>query len=242
MLLLKSVSIAAMLAVGPLTYYFLTEYRQVPWLLAVGIAVATTLTPGLVFLATSTLMAECVFVFGQLLTIVVIEAALRADDEAAGRRRTITAALVAAATMLVRSTGLALIVAVAGHLVVKRRPKAAALFAAVTLLCLLPWTIYARAHEPTEAQRLEHGGSIASAYTTSMRMRVAGMASSGRTTLGDLPAQTWWNLVNVFGRDMEGCSSRPSFAARTRAAKRWSRWGRVPVPCRAAWAAPPRPW
>ncbi len=203
-LLLKSVSIAAMLAVGPLTYYFLTEYRQVPWLLAVGIAVATTLTPGLVFLATSTLMAECVFVFGQLLTIVVIEAALRADDEAAGRRRTITAALVAAATMLVRSTGLALIVAVAGHLVVKRRPKAAALFAAVTLLCLLPWTIYARAHEPTEAQRLEHGGSIASVYTTSMRMRVAGMASSGRTTLGDLPAQTWWNLVNVFGRDMGG--------------------------------------
>ena len=35
-------------------------------------------------------------------------------------------------------------------------------------------------------------------------MRVAGMAASGRTTLGDLPAQTWWNLVNVFGRDMGG--------------------------------------
>ena len=93
--LLKSVSIAAMLAVGPLTYYFLTEYRLVPWQLAVGIAVATMLTPGLVFLATSTVMAESVFVFGQLLTIVVIEAAVRVDSEAAGRRLTIAGAIIA---------------------------------------------------------------------------------------------------------------------------------------------------
>jgi hypothetical protein len=149
-------------------------------------------------------MAESVFVFGQLLTIVVIEAAARTGDESGGHRRTIAGAVLAAATMLVRSTGLALIVAVTGYLVVKRRRKAAALFSAVTLLCLLPWMLYARAHEPTEAQRLEHGGSIASAYSNSMRMRVAGMASSGRTTLGDLPAQTWWNLVSVFGRDMGG--------------------------------------
>ena len=34
-LLLKSVSVAAMLGVGPLTYYYFTEYRPVPWQLAV---------------------------------------------------------------------------------------------------------------------------------------------------------------------------------------------------------------
>jgi hypothetical protein len=203
-LLLKSVSIAAMLAVGPLTYYFFTRYRPVPWQIAVGIAVATVLTPGLVFLATSTVMAESVFVFGQLLTVVVIEAASRPGDEAAGRRQIVAAAVLAACTMLVRSTALALIVAVTCYLAATRRLKAAALFATVTLACLLPWTLYARAHEPTEAERLAHGGSIASAYTNSMRMRVAGMSTSGRTTLGDLPAQTWWNLVSVFGRDMNG--------------------------------------
>jgi len=98
----------------------------------------------------------------------------------------------------------ALIVAVTCYLAATRRLKAAALFAAVTLACLLPWTLYARAHEPTDAERLAHGGSIASAYTNSMRMRVAGMATSGRTTLADLPEQTWRNLVNVFGRDMGG--------------------------------------
>jgi hypothetical protein len=203
-LLLKSVSMAAMLGVGPLTYYYFTEYRPVPWQIAVGIAVATTLTPGLVFLATSTVMAESVFVFGQLLTIVIVEAASRAGDGAAGRRSIIAAAVLAAATMLVRSTALALIVAVPCYLVVKRRLTAAALFAVVTLACLLPWTIYARAHEPTEAQRLEHGGSIAHAYSDSMRMRVAGISNSGRTTLGELPAQTWWNVVNVLGRDAGG--------------------------------------
>jgi hypothetical protein len=203
-LLLKSVSIVAMLAAGPLTYYFFTQCRPLPWQLAVGIAAATMLTPGLVFLATSTVMAESVFLFGQLLTVIVIEAAVRAGDAAAGRRRTIAAAVLAAASMLVRLTGLALVVAVTCYLVASRRPKGAGLFAVVTLACLLPWMLYARAHEPTEAQRLEHGGSIAFAYSTSMRMRIAGMSTSGRTTLGELPAQTWRNLVNVFGRDMGG--------------------------------------
>ena len=43
--------------------------------------------------------------FGQLLTIVVIEAALRVDGEAAGRAPDHRRRVVAAATMLVRSTG-----------------------------------------------------------------------------------------------------------------------------------------
>ena len=203
-LLLKSVSIAAMLGAGLLTYRFFARYRAMPWPLAVGITVAMLLTPGLVFLATSTVMAESVFVFGQMLTIVVIEAGARGDDEVVGRRSTVAAAVLAAATMLVRSTGLALIVAVACYLLKAGRVKRASLFAAVALACLLPWTLYARAHEPTDAQRLAHGGSIAFAYSDSMRMRVAASPASGRATLGELPARAWSNLITVFGSDMGG--------------------------------------
>ena len=204
MLLLKSVSIAAMMGVGLLSYRYFVECRPVPWQLGIGISVATILTPGFVFLATSTVMAESVFTLGQLLTIIVIERSVRTGDDARGRRATLIAAVLAAATMLVRSTGVALIVAVVLYLVTERRWRRAVVFAAATSACLLPWTFYARAHEPTSAQRLEHGGAIAYAYSDSIRMRRAADPTSGQVTLRELPARVGENLVNVFGRDVGG--------------------------------------
>jgi hypothetical protein len=203
-LLLKAVSIAAMMAAGLLTYRYFSLDRRLPWTMAVAIALATLLTPGLVFLATSTVMAESTFIAAQLLTVVVIEAAARSGDDPAGRRITVVAAILSAATMLVRSTGLAVIAAGVCYLLLERRFMRAALFAAVTLVSLLPWTLYARAHEPSQAERLAHGGTIAVAYSDAMRMRTAGNPQSGRATLGELPARAWAGLINVFGRDMGG--------------------------------------
>ncbi len=203
-LLLKAVSIAAMMAAGLLTYRYFAVWRPLPSAIDVAITLATLLTPGLVFLATSTVMAEPVFIAAQLLTLVVIEAGAHADDESSGRRTAVVAAVLAAATTLVRSTGLAVIAAGASYLFMKRRFARAALFTAMAVACLLPWTLYARAHESTQAERLAHGGSIAIAYSDSMRMRTAGDPRSGTVALGELPARAWSGLINVFGRDMGG--------------------------------------
>ena len=200
--LLKSVSIASMFAVGPITYLYLIRYRGLPWPLGLGIAVATLVTPGLVFLATSTVMAECVFTAGQMATLLVVERSVRGTGEGAGLRATVLAAALASATLLVRSTGIALVAAVALYLLMLGRWRRAMVFGLVTIVCVAPWSIYARAHAPTAAQRTEHGGSIAYAYDDAMRMRVAGRPTFGVATAADIANRVLMNVVNVLGRDV----------------------------------------
>ena len=200
--LLKSVSVAAMFALGPIAYRYATRYRGLPWPAALGIAVATVITPGLVFLATSTVMAECVFTAGQMATLLVVERSIRETGESAGLRATVVAAGLAAATMLVRSTGIALVAAVALYLVMLGRSRRAMAFGFMTIVCIAPWSIYARVHAPTAAQRAEHGGSIAYAYSDAMRMRVAGRPTAGVATPADVANRVLTNMVNVFGRDV----------------------------------------
>lgn len=199
--LLKSVSVASMFAVGPIAYRYLTRYRGLPWPTALGIVVATLITPGLVFLATSTVMAECVFTAGQMATLLVVERSVREAGEDAGLRATVLAAALAAATLLVRSTGIALVAAAALYLLMSGRRRRAMVFGLVTIICIAPWTIYARVHAPTVAQRTEHGGSIAYAYSDAMRMRVAGRPTFGAATPADLANRILMNVVNVLGRD-----------------------------------------
>jgi len=203
-LLLKSVSIAAMMGVGVVTYRYFVGYRQVPRQLAIYISVATVVTPAFVFLATSTVMSECVFTFGQVLTILLVERSAGARDETAGRRYTVIAAVLAVATTLIRLPGVALAVAAVLYLLKERLWRRAVLFAAVAMVCFAPWTVYERTHRPTTAQRLEHGGSIALAYGDSLWMRLAADPTSGRITILDLPARVQENLITVFGRDVGG--------------------------------------
>ena len=68
LLWLKAVSIAAMLGVGIVTYLYLLRYRSTAAPHAAAVAVITALTPAFVFLATSTVMAECAFTLAQLAT------------------------------------------------------------------------------------------------------------------------------------------------------------------------------
>lgn len=79
-LLLKSVSVAGMFVVGVASYKHFTRDRQWPHLLSLICALTVTLMPGLVFLATSSAMSECVFMCFQLLAVLVIESAARSDD------------------------------------------------------------------------------------------------------------------------------------------------------------------
>jgi len=202
-LLLKSVSIVAMGGVGLASFWYAVGCRRLPSQLAAAIAVAIVITPAFVFLATSTVMAECVFTLVQLAAVIVLDRACAADRDPR-RRDIILGAAIAAAAMLVRSTGIALIAAGVLYLLNQRRWRDALLFGATLLVLLAPWLLYARAHAPTTAQRLEHGGSIAYAYADSMRLRAAGTPSSGQATPADVRARVAENLTNVFGRDMAG--------------------------------------
>lgn len=202
-LLLKSVSIAAMLGVGLFSYHFVNS-RRMPRHLGMAIAVATMLTPGFVFLATSTVMAECVFTLGQLTTVIVVERCVSSGAPQHARRWILLAGGLAAATMLVRATGAALLLSAVWYLFTRLGWRRAALFGATATACLSPWLFYARAHEPTTAQRLAHGGSIAYAYGDSMRMKQAADPESGHAMPRDLIARVSANVVNILGRDMAG--------------------------------------
>jgi hypothetical protein len=202
--LLKSVSIAAMMGVGLLTYGYLRRHRQQSREIAGCIAVATVLVPAFVFLATSTLMSECVFTLAQLAAVVVIHRSVESPD---ARRRlllTVAAAVVAAAAVLIRSAAAGLVLAMALWLLKERRWKGAALFAGVVVLSLLPWMTYARLNAPTAEQRAAHGGPIVWDYVDQLTMRWAGAPGGGRITMADIPARIVTNLTDVFARDMGG--------------------------------------
>src|ERR1700736_4587632 len=63
---LKSVSIVAMMGVGVLTYVYVDTDRHAPRDISACAAVAVAIVPSFVFLATSTVMSECVFTLAQL--------------------------------------------------------------------------------------------------------------------------------------------------------------------------------
>jgi hypothetical protein len=201
--LLKSVSIIAMLGVGVLTYGYVRR-RHMPHEIAACVAVAVTITPALVFLATSTVMSECVFTLIQLAAIVLIHRAVGAGTSQRGRMFTIAAAVAAAANVLIRTAGLGLALAVTLWLLKERLWKRAVLFGGVVAICVLPWMLYARAHAPTPDQRAVHGGSIVYSYGEQIWMRWAGDPASGTVTLRNIPARIGVNVVDVFARGMGG--------------------------------------
>ncbi|MDP2389342.1 MAG: hypothetical protein Q8N52_03355, partial [Acidobacteriota bacterium] len=197
---LKAVSVLAMLGVGLATYWYLARVYAAPRLMAGSVALITVVTPALVFLATSTVMAECAFTLGLLAMALVVERAV-----APGSQSHLTiplAAVLGAATLLIRSAGIAALVAAALYLVTKRGWRSAAGFAAVAALCYLPWALYAQAHRPTAEARLAHGGTVAFSYADLLSMRSAGDTVSARIGWSDVPARVGANLVNVFGRDV----------------------------------------
>ncbi len=216
-LLLKAVSIAAMFGAGALFYSYLVRQRAMPAGQAGVVALATVLTPGLVFLATSTVMPESVFTLTQLATVVLLERGTRVSQAPARDGMSphsgsqphrpgyaALAGVMAAATMLIRTAGVAALAAGALYLIARRSWRAAAAFTGAALICLVPWFAYSAAHAPTRAESAEHGGTIAFAYSDLLSMRQPSDSRAGRANAGDLSARVARNIVNVFGRDAGG--------------------------------------
>jgi 4-amino-4-deoxy-L-arabinose transferase-like glycosyltransferase len=201
--LLKGVSIVAMSVAGWLSYTYFHRDRQVPRDLAACTAVAIVLTPSLVFLATSTVMSECVFLVAQFATVVVTGRAIAASTDRAWRL-VVVAGLLAAAAVLIRSVGVAVIAAACLAFVKEGQWKRAALFSVVALACLAPWLAYSRVHAPTHEQQSIHRGSIVYGYGHQFWMRRAGAALSGEISVAELPERIATNLFDVSGRGVGG--------------------------------------
>lgn len=209
--LLKSVSIAAMILGGVVAYLYFTRARRLAPYLALGIAMATVLNPTLVFLATSTLMSECVFTLSFLLVIVVIERSVSETRRNRFWLYLIAGAALAAGAFLLRSAAISLVVAATIYLLKARRWRAAIAFALIVGALCAPWVIYSRRHQPTLAQQQEQGGHIIQPYTQQFWQRRAGDLNSGQITFSDLPLRVGANLVEIAGRDMLRIFAAPIF-------------------------------
>jgi hypothetical protein len=202
-ILLKTVSIAAMLAVSLLSYLYLHRFRGLPAHVAALAAMAIALTPSFVFLATSTVMSECVFTLALLAAVVLAHRAVERQSERA-LLQVVFVALAAVVTMFVRSVGVAVVAAIFFYLLKERLWSRAAMFAAVVTMCLLPWLAYSRAYQPTLEQQQRHRGAILYSYGQQFWMRWAGSASTGRITAADLGDRVRNNVIDVGARGMGG--------------------------------------
>lgn len=202
MSLLKAVSIAGMIGAGFLTYLFASRYRGLPRSLSIAIAVATTLTPSLVFLATSTLMSEPVFLSIQLLAVLFIERAARTDDERTGPA--IVAGLLAALAFLTRTAGMTVAAAGLIYLARGRRWRSVIVFGGTVAVCVAPWLLYARVNAPTRAELVDHGGLMAIPYGQQFWTTEAGTITAPLATADMLPMRVVDNIANISIRDIGG--------------------------------------
>lgn len=199
---LKLISVLSMLAAGIACWFDFTRHRGVPPAEAAILVVATLITPAFVFLATSTVMAEAVFTFAIMVAMWLVERAARDEGRAIGRP--VAAGIAVAIVTLVRSAGVALIGAAILYLLFARRWRHAAALALTAAICIAPWQLYARAHEPASEERLAHGGTIAFTYFRLVAMKRPGDPRAGDITLLERAARGGRNLAGVFGRDVGG--------------------------------------
>src|SRR5262249_24445524 len=199
--LLKSVSIVAMLLTGVACYRYFARYRNLPRRLALAIAAVVALSPGLVFMATSSVMSECVFALAQMATLISVERCAQARD---GGRFWLYALLAAAASswaFLTRSMAAGLILAALIYLLKERLIKSAVVFALGVAALAGSWMFYSRAKAPTLEQRAEVNNYIVRPYTQQFWDRIAGHESAGSISIADLPGRFWDNISSIATKD-----------------------------------------
>jgi hypothetical protein len=193
-----------MAAAGWLTYLYLVRYRQWNRVTALLVAALMAFSPGLVFMATASLMSECVFAALLLLAFVTVE---HCAQQRASSRALVFAAIAAiccSLAFLTRSMALGVILAALLYFLKEKLFKPLVVFALVTGILLGGWTLYTRARKPTLAQRAEVNNYIVRPYNEQFWDRLAGYESQGSITLGELPERVLKNIGSVIGSDTGG--------------------------------------
>jgi hypothetical protein len=205
---LKSVSVLAMLGVALLTRRYGVRVVGLGATLATAIAIAVALHPGFVYLATATVMSECVFTLVQVATVLLLERSARRGGAVLPA---VAGGVGAGFALLTRSMAAGLVGAGALFLLKERRWRATAGFVVAAVLVALPWMSYARAHAPTPAQQLEVNDYVAYPYSTHFWMAVAGHPEFGMTTAADLPMRTLRVAQVVATRDVGALAVYPLY-------------------------------
>ncbi len=200
--LLKGLSIIAMNLVGLGTFIYYRKVKDYPlhisWLLSLMI----TIMPAFVFLATSTVMSECVFTFFQIWAVVYSEKALRNKTL---RLTTILAMIgLCSAAFFTRSLGITLIVAVIIQLWRVVNWRYAMLFGIGFGIILTSWVLYCQQVYPNNDLKNNHGGSIVTTYLENLSYRTAGRSVTGRATANDYLLRVSNNFQTIAGRDILG--------------------------------------
>jgi hypothetical protein len=197
LIVFKSVSIAAMMGAGLVAFHYFRRYRELPVYVSFGLALATTIYPALVFLATSTVMSECVFTLTQLAAIVLIERSVREGQAGSAWRFTALGGALVSFAFLTRPAGLGLLLGTVIYLFKERVTKQLLIFAAIVVALVGPWMVYSRFYAPTAEQTAEQGSNIVQPYTKQFWQRTAGLPLSGTITLDELPERVWNNLSEI---------------------------------------------
>ena len=148
--LMKTISIVAIMLAGWFTYRYFAVVKETAPHFAAGITVATLLTPAIVFLATSTVMSECVFIFLQTATIVLVERSLRANSRKRDWFMVLAAAVLAGIAFLTRPIGIGLLAAAVIYLFITKRLLKALGFSILVSFIVIPWLVYSH-HVPQES-------------------------------------------------------------------------------------------
>ena len=209
--LLKSVSMVGMFIVGIITYRYFLRDRGLPAAVALGISVATTVCPAIVFLATSTVMSDCIYMLFFVLTIFVTERCVAARGTSREWIYAVLSAALASYTYLVRSIAIVLIASVAIYLLKERLIRSAIIFSLLAAIFASPWMIYSRTHTPTPEQQLEQGGNMVLPYSAQFWQRLAGDTSQGDVSAKELPKRFLDNIIQITGRDIGRIMVNPVF-------------------------------
>ncbi|MDQ3010490.1 MAG: glycosyltransferase family 39 protein [Acidobacteriota bacterium] len=216
--LLKSLSVVVMLVAGWAIYSYLTRERGQSPLLALGIAAASVFCPSLVFLATSAVMSECLFLLCLVLTVMLIERGVQQYQRGLEQnlvRYLLPGSVFAAIAFLTRSAAIAMLAAVVLYLLKKRLIKPAIVFVLIVSAIVGPWIIYSRMHAPTQVQMAEVNSYIVVPYTKQFWQNIAGFEVYGETTAAQLPARTLGKAWEIFGTDFGRMFVAPVFEALT---------------------------
>lgn len=160
-----------------------------PWWMALGVAVAATVSVPMLLL-TNLLLSEPLFIALLLPTLVVVERLVREG----GVRMAVIAALLVALLVLVRTLGGVVLIAGVMLLVWERRWKELLVFGTLTVLLLLPWQMFVWRASPTFPDELR--GS----YGPYLEWVVGGYKDSGLPFLKAVLAKNFdatWRMIGV---------------------------------------------
>ena len=201
--LLKSLSICSLLVLPIFVFRLFHGTGRLPRSLAYLVAVAGAVAPAAVMLATSSVMSESVFTTLQFAALLFAERWSR-KQQGDSQLGIVGIAAIAVACYLTRAIGIVLVAAIAVDILRRRRLRSLALFLAVVVMGIAPWTIYKHLALKDAGSREVVGG-----YSSQFWDRLAG-ASRGKVSIRDLPGRFWQTSTVLLGDDIGGILA-PSF-------------------------------